>query len=116
MALPQGYETKIHERGGDLSGGQKQRITIARALLKDAPILLLDEATSSLDAATENSVKEALHRLKKGRTTLMIAHRLSTVREADQILVMDKGTIVQQGSHEQLLQQDGWYARLLERR
>jgi ATP-binding cassette subfamily B protein len=116
MELPQGYATEIRERGGDLSGGQKQRITIARALLKDAPILLLDEATSSLDAATEESVKEALQRLKKGRTTLMIAHRLSTVREADQILVMDKGTIIEQGTHDQLLEQAGWYAQRFERR
>lgn len=116
MELPQGYATEIGERGGDLSGGQKQRITIARALLKDAPILLLDEATSSLDTKSEQSVKEALSRLKKGRTTLMIAHRLSTVREVDQILVMNKGSIVEKGTHEQLLRQDGWYAELFERR
>lgn len=116
MALPKGYSTEVRERGEDLSGGQKQRITIARALLKDAPILLLDEATSSLDVATEESVKEALNRLRKGRTTLMIAHRLSTVREADQILVMDKGSIVERGTHDQLLKQDGWYSQLYERR
>jgi ATP-binding cassette subfamily B protein len=114
--LPDGYDTWIGERGITLSGGQKQRITIARAILKDAPILLLDEATSSLDTETEAAVKEALLRLMKGRTTLIIAHRLSTVLHADWIVVMDQGMLVEQGTHEQLLSEQGLYTRLYERR
>jgi ABC-type multidrug transport system fused ATPase/permease subunit len=103
QALPQGYETQIGERGVTLSGGQRQRLSIARAFLKDAPILILDEPTSALDSATEQQVLETLKRLMKDRTTLIIAHRLSTVRHADQIVVVQDGKIAEAGSHEQLL-------------
>ncbi|MEW9702231.1 ABC transporter ATP-binding protein [Paenibacillus sp. SI8] len=110
--LPEGYETMVGERGASLSGGQRQRIAIARALLKDAPILLLDEATSALDAESEFWVQRALHTLMKNRTTLMIAHRLSTVEQADIIYVMDQGVVKEKGSHEQLLSNEGLYAKL----
>jgi ATP-binding cassette subfamily B protein len=112
QALPQGYETMIGERGVTLSGGQRQRLAIARAILKDAPILLLDEATSALDAESERKVQTALDRLMEGRTTLVIAHRLATVRSADRILVMDQGQIVEEGTHDTLLGRGGLYARL----
>jgi ATP-binding cassette, subfamily B, bacterial len=112
QALPEGYRTMIGERGVTLSGGQRQRLAIARAILKDAPILLLDEATSALDAESERKVQTALDRLMEGRTTLVIAHRLATVRSADRILVMDKGLIVEEGTHDTLLAQGGLYARL----
>jgi ATP-binding cassette subfamily B protein len=102
----------IGERGVTLSGGQRQRLAIARAILKDAPILLLDEATSALDAESERKVQGALDRLMEGRTTLVIAHRLATVRSADRILVMDQGRIVEEGTHEALLDHGGLYARL----
>ena len=110
--LPQGYATLLGERGVTLSGGQRQRLAIARAILKDAPILLLDEATSALDAESERKVQGALDRLMEGRTTLVIAHRLATIRSADRILVMDRGRIVEEGSHEALLAEGGFYARL----
>ena len=110
--LPQGYETQLGERGVTLSGGQRQRIAIARAILRDAPLLLLDEATSSLDAESEQLVQAALTRLMQGRTTLVIAHRLATVLSCDRILVLDRGHIVEQGTHAQLSAAGGLYARL----
>ena len=112
-SLPDGLGTVVGERGLRLSGGQRQRIAIARALLKDAPILILDEATSSVDVAAESSILAALRPLRQGRTTLLIAHRLSTVRDADQILVLDRGRIAEAGPHDQLVRAGGRYARLL---
>ena len=111
-ALPEGYATLAGERGVTLSGGQRQRIAIARAILKDAPILLLDEATSSLDAESETAVQAALQGLMQGRTTLVIAHRLATVQQADRILVMDQGRVVEEGTHETLQREGGLYSRL----
>jgi ATP-binding cassette subfamily B protein len=113
--FPDGFDTSVGERGVQLSGGQKQRIAIARAVLKDPRILILDEATSALDAESEHLVKEALDRLMAGRTTLIIAHRLSTVRDADRVIVVDGGRIAQEGSHEALMAEDGLYRRLVER-
>ncbi|MCA1829672.1 MAG: ATP-binding cassette domain-containing protein [Myxococcales bacterium] len=113
--FPQGYETLVGERGVQLSGGQKQRVAIARAVLKDPRILVLDEATSALDAESEHLVKEALERLMKGRTTLIIAHRLSTVKDAGRVVVLDGGRIVQSGPHAALLREDGLYRKLVER-
>ncbi|MEM6307246.1 MAG: ATP-binding cassette domain-containing protein, partial [Pseudomonadota bacterium] len=110
--LPDGYETFVGERGVMLSGGQKQRIAIARAILRDAPILLLDEATSALDAESEAAVQTALQRLSHDRTTVVVAHRLATVKQADCILVFDQGRIVARGSHDALVAQGGLYARL----
>lgn len=111
--LPDGYDTRIGERGVQLSGGQRQRLAITRAILKDAPILLLDEATSHLDSESERLVHDALKRLMAGRTTLVIAHRLSTIREADTIVVLDRGGVVEQGDHQTLLEHGGVYARFL---
>ncbi len=114
MDLPQGYKTDIGERGVTLSGGQRQRLAIARAVLKDAPILLLDEATSALDSESERAVQTALEGLMQSRTTLVVAHRLATVLSADRIVVIDRGRIVEEGSHEQLVAKGGLYARLAE--
>jgi len=112
MRLPDGYDSVIGERGARLSGGERQRLAIARALLKDAPILILDEATSSLDAESEAAVQAALANLMEGRTVLVIAHRLSTVRRADRIAVMEHGSITELGSHDDLLALGGTYSRL----
>ncbi|MAJ16021.1 MAG: ABC transporter ATP-binding protein [Opitutia bacterium TMED67] len=110
--LPEGFDTKVGERGVRLSVGEKQRISIARALLKDSPILILDEATASVDTATERLIQQALERLMSGRTSFVIAHRLSTIRNADQILVLRNGKIIEQGSHDELINQQGLYSRL----
>ena len=113
QSLPEGLETEVGERGASLSGGQRQRVAIARAFLKDAPVLILDEATSHLDAVSENIVHKALNQLKKNRTTLIIAHRLSTVRDADQIIVLDNGHIEEIGTHEELFKNNGLYKKLI---
>ena len=110
--LPEGYQTVIGEQGVKLSGGERQRVSIARALLKNAPILILDEATSSLDSESEVEVQKALDFLMRGRTTLVIAHRLSTIRKADRIIVLSSGGIVEEGKHDELLQREGEYRKL----
>jgi len=110
--LPDGYDTVVGERGQRLSGGQRQRIALARAILKDAPVLVLDEATSAVDNDTEAAIQRSLARITRDRTTVVIAHRLSTVRHADRIVVMDSGRIVEQGTHESLLNLEGVYANL----
>ena len=113
LSLPNGYDTIIGEGGSTLSGGEKQRISIARAILKDAPIIILDEATSSVDPENEQALLSAIQELTKDKTLISIAHRLSTVRNADQIVVIDQGRIVQQGKHTDLLQKDGIYRKFL---
>ena len=112
MATPEGYQTTIGDRGSRLSGGQRQRISIARAILKNPPILILDEATSALDTESEKQVQEALDNLMKNRTTLVVAHRLSTIKNADVICVMQDGRIVEQGTHEELYAMNGYYTKL----
>ena len=111
-ALPEKYESMVGERGLKLSGGEKQRVAIARTLLKNPPILVLDEATSALDSRTEQAIQETLDRVAESRTTIMIAHRLSTVVNADQIVVLDNGQVAERGTHEELLDRGGLYADL----
>jgi ATP-binding cassette subfamily B protein len=113
--LPDGYDTVVGERGYRFSGGEKQRIAIARTILRNPPVLVLDEATSALDTRTERAVQEALDRLAEGRTTIAIAHRLSTVRHADQIVVIDGGRIAERGTHDELIAAGGRYAELVAR-
>jgi len=113
--LPDGYDTVVGERGFRFSGGEKQRIAIARTVLRNPPVLVLDEATSALDVQTERAVGAALEELEQGRTTIVIAHRLSTVREADQIVVLDRGVVAERGTHEELLALGGRYAELVAR-
>jgi subfamily B ATP-binding cassette protein MsbA len=112
MQTENGYETKIGERGSKLSGGQRQRLSIARAVLKNPPILILDEATSALDSESEKLVQEALFNLMKNRTSIVIAHRLSTIQHADEIVVIQDGTIAERGTHEELNQKNGIYKKL----
>ena len=114
MALPDGYNTVVGEGGSTLSGGEKQRVSIARAILKDAPIVILDEATSSVDPENEHLLLAAIRELAAGKTLISIAHRLSTVRDADQIVVVDQGRIVQQGTRDALMAQDGLYRRFVQ--
>ncbi len=113
MALPQGFDTIIGEGGTTLSGGERQRLSIARAIMKDAPIIILDEATANVDPENEKKLMEAITELTQEKTVIMIAHRLKTVRRADQILVVDKGQIVQRGTHDELMGQDGIYRRFI---
>jgi ABC-type multidrug transport system fused ATPase/permease subunit len=114
MKLPEQYATRLGERGVKISGGERQRIAVARAFLRDAPILILDEPTSSIDSRTEEVILDALDRLIVGRTTIMIAHRLSTVRHVDEILVLDEGEVVERGTHDELMERPGLYRQLWE--
>jgi ATP-binding cassette subfamily B protein len=114
-SLPEGYDTVVGERGFRFSGGERQRIAIARTVLRNPPVLVLDEATSALDVQTERAVEDALRALAAGRTTIVIAHRLSTVRDADQIVVLDGGGVAERGTHEELLAAGGRYAALIAR-
>ena len=113
MKKPDGYDTQVGERGSTLSGGEKQRISIARAILHDPRVLILDEATASVDTETEHQIQQALARLIRGRTTFAIAHRLSTLRNADRLLVLDDGKVAECGTHKELLELDGIYAKLV---
>ena len=113
IRLPQGYDTVIGEAGGSLSGGERQRLSIARAMMKDAPIIILDEATANVGPENEQELMEAIDALTREKTVIMIAHRLKTVRRADQILVVDSGRIVQQGTHRELMAQEGIYRRFV---
>ena len=115
LALPEGYDTVLGERGATLSGGQRQRLAIARALLVDPRILVLDDATSSVDATTEGAIKEALREVMRGRTTLIIAHRLSTIALADEIVVLEAGRVVAHGDHDALLEESGLYRDIVQK-
>ena len=115
-ALPDGYDTVIGEGGADLSGGEKQRISIARAILKDAPIIIFDEATANVDPENEDKLQMAMESLMKGKTVIMIAHRLKTIKNADRIIVLDDGRIVESGTHEALMQEDGLYKAFIKDR
>ena len=115
MSLPEGYDTLVGERGAKLSGGQKQRLSIARAFLKNAPVLLLDEPTSAVDVETEKEIQQALKKIAKGRTVITVAHRLSTIMDADVIYVFEQGKIAEQGTHTQLMECGGVYASLYQR-
>ena len=115
-ALPEGYDTVIGEGGASLSGGERQRISIARAMMKDAPVIFLDEATANVDPENENELMQAIQVLTAEKTVIMIAHRLKTVEHADQIIVVDHGKIVQQGTHAELIEQDGIYKRFISER
>ena len=114
-SFPDGYTTMVGEGGHRLSGGQRQRLALARAVLKDAPVLILDEATSAVDNETEAAIQRSLRRVAEGRTTVIIAHRLSTVRDADKIVAMEDGRIAEQGSHAELIARGGLYAHLVQR-
>ena len=116
MSLPNGYDTVIGERGGSLSGGERQRLSIARAIMKDSPVIILDEATANVDPENEKDLMEAISELTKEKTIIMIAHRLKTVENADNIIVLDEGRIVQQGTHEELIKEEGIYKNFVGQR